>query len=116
MRRILLIVSALALVTGAVYWQVSHHSFINYDDPDYVTENPRVQKGLTAEGVAWAFANLHSEKTYWHPLTWISHMLDCQLFGPSPGAHHLVNLLFHTINAVVLFLLLNRMTGALWRS
>ncbi len=116
MRRNLLIVLFLTVVTGAVYWQVGQHEFLNYDDPDYVTGNGLVRKGLTQEGLAWAFGNLHGEKTYWHPVTWISHMLDCQWFGLKPGAHHLVNVLFHGINAVLVFFLFKRMTGAVWRS
>jgi tetratricopeptide (TPR) repeat protein len=116
MRRDLLIVLFLTVVTGAVYWQVSRHEFINYDDPDYVTGNGVVQQGLTKEGLAWAFGNLHGEKTYWHPVTWLSHMLDCQWFGLKPGAHHLVNVLLHVINAVLVFFLFKRMTGAVWRS
>src|SRR5262249_30491392 len=78
--------------------------------------NGIVQRGLTAEGLAWAFGQLHGTATYWHPLTWISHMLDCQLFGLKPGPHHLVNVLFHALNAVLLLVLLHRLTGALWRS
>jgi Tfp pilus assembly protein PilF len=106
----------LALLTLAVYWPVRHHAFINYDDPDYVTENRHVQAGLSRPGLAWAFFNLHGEHTYWHPLTWVSHMLDCQLFGVNPGAHHLVNVVFHIANTLLLLLVLNRMTGAFWRS
>src|SRR5229473_3071423 len=85
-RRDLPILLFLTVVTGAVYWQVSQHNFISYDDPDYVTANVVVQKGVTKEGLAWAFGNLHGEKTYWHPVTWLSHMLDCQWFGLKPGA------------------------------
>jgi len=116
MRRDLLIVLFLTLVTGAVYWQVGQYEFISYDDPDYVTGNRVVQQGLTKEGVAWAFGNLHGERTYWHPVTWLSHMLDCQWFGLKPGAHHLVNVLLHVINAILVFFLFKRMTGAVWRS
>src|SRR6266850_4159239 len=116
MRRTLFVIFFLTAITVAIYWQVSHHDFINYDDPDYVTENPMVQGGLTWEGLVWAFGNVHGERTYWHPLTWLSHMLDCQWFGLNPGAHHLGNVVFHTANAVLLFLLLKRMTDALWRS
>ncbi len=116
MRRDLLIVLFLTVVTGAVYWQVSQHEFLSYDDPDYVTGNGVVRKGLTKEGLAWAFGNLHGERTYWHPVTWLSHMLDCQWFGLKPGAHHLVNVLLHLINAILVFFLFKRMTGAVWRS
>lgn len=99
-----------------VFWPVHEHEFINYDDPDYVTRNQHVQQGFTAEGVRWAFTQLHGEMTYWHPITWLSHMLDCQLFGLNPGMHHLMNLFFHSANAVLLFVLLNALTGAFWRS
>jgi len=102
----------LALVTLLVYLPASRDGFVNYDDQDYVTENSAVQKGLTWTGIQWAFTTGHASN--WHPLTWLSHMADCELFGLNPGAHHLVNVLFHTVNAVLLLLLLFRMTGALW--
>jgi protein O-mannosyl-transferase len=98
----------LALLTISVYWPVVRLGFINYDDPDYVSGNPRVQAGLTAAGAAWAFTNSHSSN--WHPVTWLSHMLDCQLYGLKAGGHHLTNLLFHTANTLLLFGLLIRMT------
>ncbi len=107
---------ALAVVTLAVYWPVRNYAFINYDDPVYVTENRHVQAGISRTGLAWAFFNLHGEHTYWHPVTWVSHMLDCQLFGLNPGPHHLVNVAFHIANALLLLLVLRRMTGAFWRS
>ena len=102
----------LALVTLLAYLPASRDGFVNYDDQDYVTENSVVQKGLTWTGIKWAFTTGHASN--WHPLTWLSHMADCELFGLNPGAHHLVNVLFHTVNAVLLLLLLFRMTGALW--
>jgi protein O-mannosyl-transferase len=106
----------LALVAGAVavYWPVTRSAFINFDDPDYVTQNTYVLSGLTWPGIAWAFQAGHSAN--WHPLTWLSHMLDVQLFGLQPGPHHLVNLLFHIANTLLLFLLFRRLTGATWRS
>ena len=106
----------LAAVTTAVYWPVLRHEFINYDDPAYVTDNLRVQAGLTQAGIVWAFTRLHGDRTYWHPVTWLSHMVDCQLFGLNAGAHHLINVLFHAINVVVLFGVLRRLTGATGRS
>jgi Flp pilus assembly protein TadD len=106
----------LLALTVAAYWSVGQNEFVSYDDPDYVTHNPHVQAGLTREGIAWVFGNLHGERTYWHPVTWLSHMLDCQVFGLRPGPHHLMSLLFHTANVVLLFVVLRRMTGALWRS
>ncbi len=97
----------------AVFLPVVGLDFTNYDDPDYVT-HPRIQAGLTWESVSWAFTHAHSGN--WHPLTSISHMLDCQLYGLKPAGHHLTNLLFHTTNSLLLFLLLRGLTGAVWRS
>lgn len=112
MRR--LICLALALVTIGVYVQVLGFDFVNYDDPDYVTANKFVKDGLTPSGFVWAFTHFHAGN--WHPLTWISHMLDCQLFGLHAEWHHLVSVLFHAANAVLLFLLFDTLTGARWRS
>src|SRR6476660_9052602 len=89
-RRELWIYVLLAFSIMLVYAPVLRHEFINYDDPDYVTQNPVVQAGLTRHGLEWAFLNLHGEHTYWHPVTWISHMLDVEFFGLNPGAHHAV--------------------------
>ena len=111
MRRDWQIMALLAAATFAVFWQVSRHEFINFDDPAYVSYNPTVQQGLTWRGVAWAFEELHGEATYWHPVTWLSHMLDCQLFGLKPAGHHLTSLLLHICNTLLLFALLRRMTG-----
>jgi tetratricopeptide (TPR) repeat protein len=102
----------LALITLLVYLPVARDGFVNYDDQDYVTENSVVQQGLTWTGIKWAFTTGHASN--WHPLTWLSHMADCELFALNPGAHHLVNVLFHTANVVLLFLLLLRLTGELW--
>ena len=102
------------LVTVAVYWPATGHDFVNYDDPDYVTANPHVQGGLNWEGVKWAFLNPVSSN--WHPLTVLSHMLDCQMFGLNPWGHHLTSVLFHALNAMLVFVLLQQMTGARWRS
>ena len=104
----------LIFTTLVVFHQLPSHDFINLDDNLYVYENTRVQAGLTQEGVAWAFTTF--EAYNWHPLTWLSHMLDFQLFGLRPGLHHLTNLLFHLANTALLFFVLRRMTGALWRS
>jgi protein O-mannosyl-transferase len=105
---------ALVLAIVAVYWRAGGFAFLNYDDPDYVTENTMVKAGLTPAGIVWAFTHFHAGN--WHPLTWISHMCDWQIFGSHAGGHHLVNLAFHAANAVLLFLLLQRLTGAQWRS
>ncbi|MEW6264960.1 MAG: tetratricopeptide repeat protein [Thermodesulfobacteriota bacterium] len=102
----------LAVVTLVVYWPVAGHDFVNYDDPKYILENPYVRSGLTPRGLAWALTTFHASN--WHPLTWLSHMLDSQLFGLKPGPHHLVNLLWHTANAVLLFALLFRLTKNPW--
>ena len=110
----LLICLALCISIFAVYWQVWDHSFVNYDDTLYVTKNPHVQDGLTFKDITWSLTATHAGN--WHPLTWLSHMLDCQLYGMNPGWHHFSSLLFHTANALLLFLALNRMTGRLWRS
>ena len=104
----------LALLTMALYWPTTGHDFINFDDPNYVTTNPHVLGGLTWESAGWAFTTLYFG--LWHPLTWISHMLDCQCFGLRPGGHHLTGLLLHAANTVLLFVVLRRMTGARWRS
>ena len=101
----------LALGTILLYWPLRNFPFINYDDSLYVTENPHVQQGFTWEGITWAFSSLHGEGTYWHPLTWLSHMFDCQLFGVNPGPAHLVNALFHSANVVLLFLLLRNLSA-----
>ena len=104
----------LALGTLLLYLPVRQHGFVVYDDPDYVTENPVVQAGLTWAGVKWAFTSLQASN--WHPLTWLSHMLDCELLGLNAGAQHLVNVLFHCANSLLLFVVLRRMTRALWPS
>ncbi len=104
----------LAVVTFAVFWQVTNDGFITFDDPEYVTENYHVRNGLTVDGVAWAFTSVHAFN--WHPLTSLSHMMDVQLFGLKPGGHHLINLVFHIANTLLLFLVFRRMTGAIWQS
>ncbi|MEW6673246.1 MAG: tetratricopeptide repeat protein [Thermodesulfobacteriota bacterium] len=104
----------LVLATLAVYWQVLQHDFVNFDDDLYVTDNRRVQGGLTLEGIRWAFTTFHASN--WHPLTWLSHMLDCQVYEMDPGRHHLTNLLFHIANTVLLFFVFRNMTGGLWQS
>ena len=105
---------ALSILTFVCFWPVTHHDFINLDDQDYITENLHVQNGLTWESVAWAFRTAHA--CNWHPVTWISHMVDCELYGLNAGGHHLTNVFFHIANTLLLFLLLNRLTGARWRS
>jgi len=104
----------LALLVAAPYAQVAGHRFLVLDDPAYVTRNPRVLAGVTGEGVAWAFTSVHAFN--WHPLTWLSHMLDVTLFGLRPGPHHLVNVLFHLANVLLLYGILRRATGNAARS
>ena len=104
---------ALGLMTLALYVPALRFDFLTYDDQQYVTENPHVRAGLTARGIAWAFGN-HAGN--WHPLTWISHMLDCQLYALYPWGHHMTNVLLHTANTILLFLALRGLTGGLWRS
>jgi len=105
----------LAALCWAVFRQVLRHEFVNYDDDLYVYENYTISGGLSWQGVGWAFGRLHGELTYWHPLTWVSHMLDCQLYGLRPWGHHLTNVLLHVLNVLLVFLVLRRMTGAYWR-
>jgi hypothetical protein len=111
---ILLISLFLIVVTLAAFEQLRNHTFLNYDDDEYITKNRHVQSGLTLEGVIWAFTTTHAAN--WHPLTWLSLMLDCQLYGLDPSGYHLTNLVFHIASSLLLFFVLERMTGALWRS
>jgi hypothetical protein len=104
----------LAVLTSIAYWGLNEHSFINYDDNVYVTANAQVQAGLSWKSVAWAFTSTSAAN--WHPLTWLSHMLDCQLYGLNPAGHHLTSLIIHIANVVLLFWLLEVITGALWQS
>ncbi|MEE8349745.1 MAG: tetratricopeptide repeat protein [Acidobacteriota bacterium] len=109
-----LLAAGLIAVTLLAYAPVRGHQFLIYDDDVYVTENPRIQQGISLENVVWAMTAF--ENTLWKPVTLISHMLDCQLFGLNPAAHLLMNLFFHTMNVILLFGILHQMTGALWRS
>ena len=104
----------LAVSTIATYAAVRGFDYVELDDPVYVTENAQVRAGLTLEGVRWAFTT--GTAANWHPLTWLSHMLDVSLFGVSPGPHHLVNVGLHVMSTLLLFLVLNRMTASPWRS
>lgn len=110
-----LLAALLVLGTLLLYVPVVHHHFISgWDDDIYITENNHVISGLKLANLKWAFTSM--EPFYWHPVTWLSHMVDCQLFGLNSGAHHFANVLLHAVNVLLLFLLLNRATGALWRS
>ncbi len=110
----ILICLFLVIAILAVYWQVRNYPFVNYDDRPYVTQNQYVQDGLTVKSIAWCFTAVHSSN--WHPLTWLSHMLDCQIYGMNPGQHHLTNVLFHILNTLLLFFVFKRMTNDLWQS
>jgi len=113
-RNELFIAFGLVAVTLTVYAQVMSHQFIILDDNRYIRDNPMVNHGLTLTGIAWAFTTFHAAN--WHPLTWLSHMLDSQIFGLNAGGHLLVNALIHVSNTLLLFLFLRRVTGAKWRS
>ena len=113
-RQKLIICLFLVAVTLMVYLQSTNHDFVSYDDVSYVTENPNIKAGLTLEGIIWAFTSGHAAN--WHPLTWISHMLDCELYGLNPMGHHWTNIQIHVANTILLFLVLSWMTGALWQS
>jgi len=112
-----LICIVLTLLTFVAFERVRHNDFIDYDDDTYITENPYVSTGLTKENIRWAFTvTEEGHGSNWHPLTSLSHMLDCQLFGLRPVWHHLTNLFFHIVNTLLLFAVLKAMTGALWPS
>jgi tetratricopeptide (TPR) repeat protein len=104
----------LAAATLWAFWAALDCGFVNYDDPVYVTNNIHVRNGLTWAGIRWAFTT--TDAVNWHPLTWLSHMVDCQVYGLKAMGHHLTSVLLHAANAILLLLLLRRMTGALWRS
>jgi hypothetical protein len=112
--RTLLLCIALAATTFIAFAGVSRCDFVNYDDDFYITSNEPVWEGLNARSISWAFTTYHMGN--WHPLTWISHIIDCSVFGPNPAGHHLVSVGFHIANVVLLFLILKRMTGAVWLS
>jgi protein O-mannosyl-transferase len=113
-KQILLVYIFLAAATLVAFWQVHHCDFTNYDDDTYVTRNSHIQDGVTIKAIRWAFTTGYAN--FWHPMTWLSHMLDVQLFGLNPRGHHLTNLLFHIANTLLLFFVFHRMTSALWKS
>jgi tetratricopeptide (TPR) repeat protein len=112
--RTLLLCLGLMVVVLVAYNPVMRNGFVGFDDTGYITHNPHVRAGLTWATVKWAF--LTFDQANWHPLTWLSHALDCQLFGLKPAGHHYVSVLLHACNAMLLFLLLQRATGFCWRS
>jgi tetratricopeptide (TPR) repeat protein len=104
----------LVVLTAALYWQTTRQGFMVVDDNEYVNENPWVNEGLSRDAARWAFTTFHAAN--WHPLTWLSHQADWSLYGSFAGGHHLTNLLLHTLNTLLLFLLLRGLTGSTWRS
>ena len=104
----------LAVLVALVYWPVRHFDFTALDDGDYVQNNPHVRAGLAWSSIAWAWTTVFASN--WHPLTWMSHMLDVDMFGLDAGGHHVTSVILHAINAVLLFAVLRRMTGSMWRS
>ncbi len=113
-QKIIIIILVLIVLVFAAYWQVQNFEFVNYDDNVYVTQNFKTQAGITWESIAGTFTDLRTSN--WHPLTMLSHMLDWQLFGEKAGGHHWTSVIIHIFNTVLLFLLLNQLTGAIWRS
>ena len=111
---ILYLCAGLALVTSVAFFPALQNNFVNFDDHTYVYENPKVVAGLTRSGITWAFTHFHSSN--WHPLTWLSHMLDCQLYRLNAGGHHFTSVLLHAVVAILLFIVLQKMTGAVWRA
>jgi tetratricopeptide (TPR) repeat protein len=109
-----LICLLLLVATLITFWQMHNHEFVHLDDHGHISENRHLRAGLTPESIAWAFS--FTDVAYWHPVTWLSHMLDYQLYGLNPSGYHLTNLLWHTLSVLLLFLVLNRMTGSAWRS
>ena len=110
----LLVCIGLVAITWAVFGQTLAHDFVNFDDHVYVYENPQVVRGLSTEGIVAAFTHTHALN--WHPLTTLSHMLDCQLYGLKAGGHHLTNVILHTVSVLLLFLMLKQITDAFWQS
>jgi Tfp pilus assembly protein PilF len=110
---IILIAALLVTMITIVYWKVGHYPFVNFDDNLYITENLVVLKGLTWDGIGWAFKSFYPN---WHPLTWLSHMADVEFFGQNAGSHHLESVLIHALTTLILFLALNRATRAMWKS
>jgi tetratricopeptide (TPR) repeat protein len=113
-RNVFLVSLCLVVAIFVTYVPIIHSDFVGYDDELYITENSQVQKGFTPESLKWAFTTFHSAN--WHPLTWLSHMLDCELYGLNPAGHHWTNVEFHLANTLLLFLIFFKMTGKLYRS
>lgn len=112
--RVMVACVLLFVVVVVIFWPALNNSYVNYDDPDYLINNLPIQSGLSLANMKWAMGATVASN--WHPLTWVSHMLDCQIFGPKLWGHHLTNVLLHAVNAVLVFLLFQRATGSFWRS
>jgi protein O-mannosyl-transferase len=112
--RVSIVCLLLVILSLSVYWQLRNYDFVNFDDSEYVYGNRQIQGGFTLKNIKWTFTTIHMSN--WHPLTWLSHMLDYQLYGLNPGAHHITNLLFHITNSLLLFIVFNKMTGHFWQS
>lgn len=110
----LIVALGLTILTLAIYAQVVSFDFINIDDDPYIIDNPYVSRGVNLTNFKWALTAFHSSN--WHPLTWISHQIDSNMFGLSAGGHHAVNVAFHIANSILLFFLIKRLTGAFWKS
>ena len=104
----------IVIVTSAVYWRIGKFEFIEYDDHEYIIHNPHIQEGLTLKSITWSFKATYAVN--WHPVTWLSHILDVEFYGMDPGMHHRINQLFHILNILLLFHVLRRATGDLWPS
>lgn len=109
-----LVIVFLMIICLAAFGRIAENDFISYDDDLYITENPHIQSGFNTESIQWSFTTVHH--SYWHPLTWLSHMLDWKLFGADASGHHLISLFFHIITAILLFLFLNKTTHNIWPS
>ena len=114
MRRAVPLTVAIGVATAAVFARSLACGFVGYDDRGYVVDNARVLAGLSWDGLRWAFTT--TQQANWHPLTWLSHALDCSLFGLNPAGHHATNLLIHTLNSLLLFAALRKLTDTFWRS
>ena len=110
----LVISICLAAATIAVYWPVHKYDFVKYDDDVYVYNNSNIQNGITVQSVKWAFSSGYAN--FWHPLTWLSHILDWRLYGRNAGGHHFTNLIFHIVNTLLMFFVFKRMTKDIWPS
>lgn len=106
----------IAFLIFIVYAQVYEFAFLSYDDPIYTTDNPVVREGLTWSGVIWAFTEGTYHSNYWAPLTWLTFLVDSELYGMNPGGYHITNVLLHALNSILLFVAFNRLTGNMWPS